>query len=108
MSYLELLQKEVARSSMQKVANHLGVSRTTVSLLLSGKYGAKTCAMAQRIERAFGQINCPVMGQLLPVQCAEYHNRQPPLNNPVAMQHFRVCQSCIHNTQCKDKTHAKH
>lgn len=107
MNYLELLQKEVSRSSMQQVANQLGVSRTAVSLLLSGKYGAKTGAMEERIERAFGTINCPVVGEILPKQCAEYHTRPAPLNNPVAMQHFRICQSCVHNVNCKDKTHAK-
>ena len=107
MSWLELLQREVARSSCQKVANQLGVSRTTVSLVMAGKYGAATDAIAQRVLNTFGHIDCPVVGQILPKQCETYHDRTAPLNNPVAMQHFRICQSCVHNVNCKDKTHAK-
>lgn len=107
MSWLELLQKEVNRSSMQRVADRLKVSRTAISLLLAGKYGAKTKAMQERIERAFGSIHCPVAGEILPKQCVDFHSRPAPLNNPVAMQHFRICQSCIHNTKRKDKDHAK-
>lgn len=107
MSWLELLQREVARSSRQKVADQLGVSRTTVSLVLAGKYGAATDAVAQRVVNAFGHIDCPVMGQILPQQCEAYHTRPAPLNNPVAMQHFRICQSCVHNVKGKDKRHAK-
>lgn len=64
MSWLELLQREVARSSRQKVANQLGVSRTTVSLVMAGKYGAATDAIAQRVLNTFGHIDCPVVGQI--------------------------------------------
>jgi len=106
-SWLALLQREVDRSSRQKVADQLGVSRTTVSLVLAGKYGAATDAVAQRVLSTFGHIDCPVMGKILPKQCEAYHSRPAPLNNPVAMQHFRICQSCVHNVNCKDKTHAK-
>lgn len=102
-----MLLAEVASSNRQQVANRLGVSRTAVSLLLAGKYGASTDAMAKRIVHVFGDVDCPVAGRLNRHACVDFHTAPAPLNNPMDMRHFRVCQSCIHNTKRKDKGHAK-
>lgn len=54
MSWKQTLDEAVAGSSITAVAARLGVSRTSVSLLLSGKYPGGTDRMAERIMEFTG------------------------------------------------------
>ena len=52
--WLELLSDAVAASNMTAVARRLGISRTAVSLVLAGKYGAKTTRIETRVLAVIG------------------------------------------------------
>lgn len=104
-AWLELLRSEAAASSMTAVAGRLGISRTAVSLCLSGKYGAKTDRVAAKVLDILGEsVDCPAQGAVIAKRhCRDLSTRKAPTHNPVAMQHWRTCQRCAHNPQCRNR-----
>jgi hypothetical protein len=93
--WLELLQKAVAASNRTQVAATLGVSRTSVSLLLSGKYGAGTSKMAELVIQTYTRTSCPYLGRDIPKsECDSHANAAIPTSSPRAMKHWRACITC--------------
>lgn len=94
-AWIDLLQSAVDASSMGKVAADLGLGRPTISLVLAGKYPAKTDRIAARVIGLYGRVNCPHLHEELSgAQCQEYSSRAAPASSPFAMRHWRACQSC--------------
>lgn len=54
MTWLQILEAECKRSSKAEVARQLGLSRTTVSLVLAGKYQAGTTHIERLVREKFG------------------------------------------------------
>lgn len=110
--WLDLLRDAVAASSITAVAERLGLSRTAVSLVLAGKYGAKTDRIEAKVLAALGQVHCPAQGaDIPPDQCRTFREARAPMHNPIAMQHWRICQHCPNNPNChakKDSADANH
>ncbi|AOJ10575.1 helix-turn-helix domain-containing protein [Burkholderia mayonis] len=95
--WLTLLRSAVAASTQTDVARKLDLSRTTISLVLSGKYPGKTDRVAARVLRVFGQVKCKHTAELVTLAvCLDFAARRPPVNNPLALSHWRTCQSCPH------------
>ncbi len=95
MTWLELLQQAVSASSRTHVAEKLGVSRTAVSLLLSGKYGAGTDRMAARVMEAFARTDCPFLARdISRKECDAHAQSAIPTSSPRAMKHWRACRTC--------------
>ncbi|AOJ13174.1 MULTISPECIES: helix-turn-helix domain-containing protein [Burkholderia] len=95
--WLVLLREAVFVSSQADVARKLDLSRTTISLVLSGKYPGKTDRVAARVLRVFGQVKCTHTAELVtPTVCLDFAARRPPVNNPLALSHWRTCQTCTH------------
>jgi len=93
--WLELLRKRVADSSMGKVADELDLSRTAVSLVLAGKYPAKTDRIAGRVIDTYARIQCPFLErEISGAECRDFHTREAPTSSPFAMRHWRACQNC--------------
>jgi hypothetical protein len=93
--WLQILRDAVSASSQTGVADKLDLSRTTVSLVLSGKYPGKTDRVAVRVMNVFGQVKCTHTGQPISLTvCVSYANRRAPLNNPLELSHWRTCLSC--------------
>jgi len=93
--WMRMLREAVDASSQTAVAERLGVSRTTVSLVLADKYPGKTDRVADRVLRVFGQVKCTHTGQLVQLAvCVSYANRRAPLNNPLELSHWRACRTC--------------
>jgi len=99
--WIEILRQEVAAKSPKQVALELGVSRTTVDLLCSGKYGADPARMIERIKAVYGangQIVCPVLGGIAPLRCAETWKRARAIGmkagNPETLRLYKACQNC--------------
>lgn len=103
--WLELLNDAVVASNRTAVARRLGISRTAVSLVLAGKYGAKTTRIEAKVLAVIGNsVDCPAMGKAIVLdKCREYHQARAPMHNPIAMQHWRACQRCPHNPSCQAK-----
>ncbi len=96
--WMSLLQSAVSASNKAAVAEILGVSRTAVSLVMSGKYPASTDKIAQRVIDAYGRIDCPFLGASIALaECKNYHTSTVPTSSPRAMKHWRACQTCPNN-----------
>ena len=92
---LELLRAAIKASSKQAVADKLECSRTTVSLIDSGKYPARTDRIMKRVMEVYGRVQCPfLLEEISNEKCREYSSREAPTSSPFAMRHWRACQSC--------------
>ena len=93
--WLDLLKERVAASGAGKVADELEVSRTTVSLVLNGKYPASTEKFATRVIARYSTIDCPFLDrEISGAECREFHTREVPTSSGFAMRHWRTCQGC--------------
>jgi hypothetical protein len=96
--WFELLQQHVAASSRAKVALELKLSRTTVSLVLDGKYPASTDKIAERVMSTYSVVQCPFMdAEISRAVCIQHHTSSAPTSSPRAMKLWRACQGCDHN-----------
>ena len=81
-----LLESAVASSSVTAVARRLGVARSSLSLVINGKYPGGTGKMEQRIMEILGQP-CPVYGGTRgPEACASRRAASMPTSNPYALR----------------------
>ena len=95
--WMTLLRNAVNATSQTSVAQKLDVSRTTVSLVLAGKYPGKTNRVAARVLNVFGQVKCTHTAELVTqTVCLDFAARRAPLNNPLELSHWRCCQTCEH------------
>ena len=98
--YLQLLRQHVDKmGSIQNAAADIGISRTSASLLLSGKYTAKTDRVAADIIGALtdGRF-CPFMQTALSEkQCNNFAERPQPMSDPQALRHWYACANCEHS-----------
>jgi hypothetical protein len=93
--WLELLKKAVADTSITAVADKLDVSRTTISLVLSGKYPAKTDRIAAKVLDTFARLTCPHTGvEITHADCRATSSGAVPTSSPQAMRQWRACQDC--------------
>lgn len=98
------LKAEVALSSMQAVSDVLGVSRTTISLVMSGKYGGKTDAVEQRVNDRLGWFDCLYDGKkLTPETCRGIAQAGAPTHNPAKLAQWSACQRCPKHVKGGDK-----
>lgn len=77
------------------VAAEMGVSRTTVSLVASGKYPSPLDAFGTRVIETYDLVPCPALDQRIGrPTCRSYAYADAPTNSPREMRHWRLCQSC--------------
>jgi len=94
------LQREVKASTAAKVAERMGISRPTLSILLNGlgEYGkgtASTARIEMRYRQAFERIACVYDGQQVDIEhCREKALGKAPNHNPMKMHHWQACQGC--------------
>lgn len=103
--WMKLLQDAVAVSTKKAVADNLGVSRSTVSLIMNGKYPASSGHVAQKVLNVYGRIHCPHLdAEITPERCRSCRTGSAPISNPRAMKHWRACQVCVHNPESEKKS----
>lgn len=91
---LERLRQAVGASSISQVAARIGISRTALSLVLSGKYPGRPHRILERYERWANGVDCPHLRQRIPSpDCHGYATRSRP-GSPLGLQHYRACQQC--------------
>lgn len=96
--WLDLLNAAVNRSSKQAVARNLGISRTAVSLVVDGKYPAKTDSIEKKVIEVYGSVTCPHLDHEISLNaCRSYHQSTVPTSSPRAMKHWQACKGCQHN-----------
>ncbi|TWC35084.1 hypothetical protein FBY03_111132 [Pseudomonas sp. SJZ079] len=109
--FVQLLGAEVARSNITATGKRIGMSRSTVSLVLANRYPSpSTAGVERRVMDALGRLECVALGEEINVeQCQSYREKPAPTHNPNAMQHWKACQHCAFNPSCnaQEKHHAR-
>lgn len=100
-----ILEEKVREFGSKKaVADELGVSRTAISLYLSGQYaecgGRVDRLEAKIIDRFCDHVLCPHLNaDLSRSHCARQRNTPMPQSDPAALRFWIACQKCPLNTQ---------
>lgn len=101
--WLELLRAAAATTSKQAVANELSaltgkkIGRSAISLILSGKYPAKTERIETLVLTRYARVLCPHLAEEIAyAECRAHHTAEAPTSSPFAMRHWRACQTCLH------------
>lgn len=98
-----LLAAQVAAHGLRPTAASLGYSRTTLSLVLNGKYDADTRRLEERVLAVFGTIPCPFEARDLDAHdCSAWCRRIVPTSSAWALRHWAACQTCPHNVTEKE------
>lgn len=98
--WIDMLRYQSEAKGRATVARELGVSISTISLVLANKYPASTEAIKKRVVTIYGedgQIDCPVLGGIEPGCCVEHWERAKKIGvscgNPATI---RLHATCIH------------
>ena len=100
-----LLEERVALLGSKKaVADELDVSRTQVSLYLSGKYaqaGGRVDRLEAKVIATYSnRILCPHLGRdITQAACGDRRTGPMPMSDPVQLKHWVACKSCVLNPQ---------
>lgn len=108
--WLEVLRSQALKPEVTKkgIADQLGISRTAVSLLIDGKYTARTDRVARKIaNKVMGlyahRAWCPHIHQsITSAVCAEHHSAPMPMSDPAALRHWVACKNCPQNPNRKE------
>lgn len=106
MSWQALLRQEVAASSCAAAARKFGVSRTSVSLLLAGKYPGDVRRMARRISTLLAperEVECPYTGGKITITECAGTSARIPTSGPAALRHWKACRDCARNPHTKEQ-----
>ena len=97
--WLDVLRRAVAASTASAVSERLGLSATTVSLVLAGKYTAGTERIAERVRGVYlgHVVTCPVMGEVARQICLDAQAAPFAATNPQRVRLHRACRGgCPH------------
>ena len=100
MEWIEVLKREVEARGLGQVARELNVSKTTISLCLSGKYQASMDKIRDRVALVYAQsgIACPVLGTVSPMACADSRDKANRIGlkagNPESLRLYVSCLKC--------------
>lgn len=73
------------------------VSRTTLSLVINGRYPAETRRLAEKVLLVLDRHPCPYLGAQVPIEhCIEVNRGPAPTWDPAALDQRRCCQACPH------------
>lgn len=101
--WLQLVREAVGSTNRAAVASRLGYSRTTISLVVAGKYPGRIDKIAKKAIEVLEPpvtVACPHLSEEIPVeQCIQFAQRKVPTHNPQKMAHWRACQEC--QNRCK-------
>lgn len=100
--WLKILKKEVLAKGPRQVAKELGISRSTVDMVVQGKYKASTKKIEERVKAIYGNnggIKCPVLGEITPDTCAEKWKLAKKIGmragNPETLRLYKECMRCL-------------
>ncbi|MGB0732454.1 MAG: hypothetical protein ACPGPF_01775 [Pontibacterium sp.] len=106
--WIVLLANAAEQSTKAAVAKRLGISRSSVSLLLANKYpAANTHKMQAVVEAGLGGMTCPVLGEISASECQKQRETPFSSSNPTRIALYRACQRCPHNPKAAGEQHAK-
>lgn len=93
--WFAVLKDEAERSSLRRLGEKLGYSKTALSMILRGTYYGKTDKAAAAVRHALLRYTCPHSGETMSATaCRTIAHAPPPTHNPIKMQQWRACQNC--------------
>lgn len=107
-TWLEVLQAEVAASSLAVVAEKLGLSRTTISQACNQKYPGDLVRVQKLVEdNLMGRkVTCPILGEIPAYQCLAHQRRKADEvgTRPMDIKLWKACHSgCPHSQLSEDQ-----
>jgi hypothetical protein len=105
MTWLNELKRQVDATSLNAVSKAMGVSKTTISQLVNGKYGADTAKMQLLVESVYmgHTVNCPVLGEIPKHKCMAHQNTKHVGSQPNAIRLWKACRSDCPNSQLEER-----
>ncbi|MDR1946466.1 MAG: LacI family transcriptional regulator [Desulfovibrio sp.] len=96
MDWIEILTAAVKAGSRAEAARRLGVSRTAISLIMSGKYPGDMRRMAARVLAAYGQGErlCKALDRFVTDEECTANGGRIPTSSPAALRLWRECRKC--------------
>lgn len=102
MDWMEALTREVKAKSVSQVAREIGLSKTTISLVCNGKYGASTDSIERKVMNLYGDegaVDCPALGRITALECSDNHQRAKVIGgratgNPRSLRFYHECKKC--------------
>ncbi|MCW3479709.1 XRE family transcriptional regulator [Neisseriaceae bacterium JH1-16] len=93
--WMPLLRAEAERTSIADIAKRLGYSRTSISLVLAGRYPGGTERIAAAVLAELDGWTCPHLQQPIKAEaCQEIAFGPAPTHHPMKLTHWRACQNC--------------
>lgn len=112
--WMDVLRAEAAKpnTTKQAIADALGVSRTAISLLIAGKYTARTDKVTRKIADKVMDLYahrrwCPHLHRSIAQSaCTEHRSTPMPMSDPAALRHWVACKNCPQNPNRKEASDA--
>lgn len=98
--WMEVLRAECERTTLATVAKLIGMSTTTISQVLNGKYLGRVDNVKARVEGALmaATVDCPVLGTLPRHECLDHQKRKFAASNSQRVRLWRACRAgCPHS-----------
>lgn len=96
-AWLDVLRTEVKKTSLQKVADKTGLSRTLISQTCNDKYPGDLARVRQVVESVFmgAKVQCPILGEIPQHLCMAHQKKQAGElgDNPMAIKLYKACRS---------------
>lgn len=99
-SWLDVLRAECERTSLAATAKLIGMSTSTISQVLNGKYLGRLDNVKARVEGALmaKTVDCPVLGTLPRHECLDHQKRKFAASNSQRVRLWRACrEGCPHS-----------
>ena len=94
MTWLDWLKEEAGKTSRAAVGRKLGVSRTTISLVLDNKYPADGDNIKNLVEQFINRVYCSFLDKQLTINECKAYSGEVPTSSPTALRLWKACQQC--------------
>lgn len=105
LDWIRLLKNEVEKGkSISALSRECGIKRSSLSMLISGTYPARSLDLVTRKHGARvlklyrNEVPCPHLNKGISAEaCQEFAARPMSTSNPDKLRHWSACQICPHN-----------
>ena len=103
MSWLNDLQTACDQTSLGEVGRKIGYGKSTISLVLNGKYAGNLNKVRHAVETKLvaQNIDCPVLGTISAETCTDNHSKPLITASSASTRLWRACKNCPFNTRKK-------
>lgn len=96
--FIEELRDVCKQQSQRVVAEKMGYSHTTISLVLNGKYAGNLKTVEKAFNGAFksAAVICPILGAIPAHRCLSIQRQPFAATNHQRVLLFKACKACAH------------